>query len=209
MDDRGRAHWDERFGAGPAAFGDAPDPFLAEEAAALPAGATALLPGDGDGRNGVWLARRELRVTSVDLSPIGVAQAHQRAAAAGVTLDAQVADLTTWDWPIAAFDLVAAIFLHLPSAIRADLHGRMYAALRPGGMLLMRAFTPAHLALRTAGLGRGGPPDVSLLYDTATLRADFHGATEEFLAERRVTLPEARLHGGEGAVIDARFRRPR
>jgi len=104
--------------------------------------------------------------------------------------------------------MVAAIFLHLPPAIRTDIHGRMYAALRPGGTLLLRAFTPAHLALRTAGLGRGGPPDAALLYDAATLRADFRGATEEFLAERQVTLPEARLHGGEGAVIDARFRRP-
>lgn len=207
MDARGQAHWDERFGAGPAAFGDGPDPFLADQVAELPAGATAFLPGDGEGRNGVWLAARGVAVTSVDLSPIGVAQAQARASAAGVVIDAQIGDLTTWAWPEAAFDLVAAIFLHLPPAIRADTHRRMLAATRPGGRVVLRAFTPAHLGHRAAGLGRGGPPDASLLYDSAMLRDDFAGAVVEHLVERDVDLPEARLHGGRGAVIEASFRR--
>jgi len=207
MDTFGARHWDERFGAGPAAFGDGPDPFLAEQAADLPAGAKAFLPGDGEGRNGVWLAARGASVTTLDLSPIGVAQAQARAAAANVAIDAQVGDLTAWAWPNETFDLVAAIFLHLPAAIRAETHRRMLAATRPGGRVVLRAFTPAHLSLRAAGLGRGGPPDATLLYDGALLRQDFAGALVDHLVEREVVLPEARLHGGRGAVIEACFRR--
>jgi len=207
MDAFGARHWDERFGAGAAAFGEGPDPFLAEQAAGFPSGSKAFLPGDGEGRNGVWLAAQGLAVTSLDLSPVGVAQAQARAAAAGIAIDAKVGDLTTWAWPRATFDLVAAIFLHLPPTIRAETHRRMLAATRPGGIVVLRAFTPAHLAFRAAGLGRGGPPDVALLYDSAMLRDDFADAVVEHLVEREADLPEARLHGGRGAVIEASFRR--
>lgn len=208
MADRGGADfWDERFGAGPAAFGDGPDPFFAEQATALGAGATALMPGDGEGRNGVWLATRGLQVTAVDLSPVGIEQARRRATAAGVAMEALVVDLAEWEWPEAAFDMVAAIFLHLPPAVRPAIHRHMLKAVRPGGMVLIRAFTPPHLALRAAGVGRGGPPDAALLYDPEMLRADFAGAVAEHLVEREVELPEARLHGGRGAVVEARFRR--
>ena len=70
------AFWDEKY-AGPrgASFGTAPNAFLASQAALLRKGQRALVPGDGEGRNGVWLAERGLIVDTVDASPVGVALA--------------------------------------------------------------------------------------------------------------------------------------
>ena len=39
-----------------------------------------LVPADGYGRNGLWLARQGLTVTTVDVSPVGVERARKTAA---------------------------------------------------------------------------------------------------------------------------------
>ncbi len=51
-------------------FGTKPNRFLAAQAHRLTPGGRALAIADGEGRNGVWLARQGLQVTSVELSPI-------------------------------------------------------------------------------------------------------------------------------------------
>lgn len=79
--------WDERYAGEAFAFGEAPNAFLAGHAHRLAAGMRALVPGDGEGRNGVWLAQQGLAVTTLDLSPVGVEKAKRLAAARGVTID--------------------------------------------------------------------------------------------------------------------------
>src|SRR3546814_6197701 len=62
------AFWDARYQDRDFAFGSAPNAFLASQTFHLRPGLAALVPGDGDGRNGVWLAEQGLSVTSVDYS---------------------------------------------------------------------------------------------------------------------------------------------
>ena len=52
----------------------------------------ALVPGDGEGRNGVWLAAQGLEVDTLDLSAHGVAKARRLAAERGVAINAIQAD---------------------------------------------------------------------------------------------------------------------
>jgi tellurite methyltransferase len=81
-DDRQR--WDDRY-----ATGDVPDEpaaFLLQYADLLPTRGTALDVAGGAGRNAVWLARRGLDVTLVDVSPVGLDLAARRAANAGVSV---------------------------------------------------------------------------------------------------------------------------
>ena len=48
--------WDQRFAEPGYKYGTEPNAFLREQAARLTAPADVLVPGDGEGRNGVWLA---------------------------------------------------------------------------------------------------------------------------------------------------------
>jgi SAM-dependent methyltransferase len=192
------AFWDSRYAGAPYAYGEAPNAFLAS----LPftAGARALVPGDGEGRNGVFLAERGLKVETLDLSGEGVAKARRLALARGVVVDARQADVLAWDWPVAAYDVIALIYLHLPAPQRRLVHSRALAALKPGGRIVLEAFTPAHLLKQAEG-ARGGPREEGLLYSATDLRGDFAGAEIEVLEEVEVELKEGALHGGASAVV--------
>ena len=64
--------WDERFSGEHYVFGEKPNAFLVRHASLLASGARVLVPGDGEGRNGVWLARTGMDVLSVDSSAVGL-----------------------------------------------------------------------------------------------------------------------------------------
>ena len=91
--EQARAFWDGRYGDESYLFGEQPNAFLARQADRLRPGLTALAIADGEGRNGVWLARQGLKVTSTDISPRAVAKARALAARHGVEVDARLADL--------------------------------------------------------------------------------------------------------------------
>lgn len=196
--------WDERFSQSEPVYGDEPNSYLREQVARLKPGANILVPGDGYGRNGIWLARRGFRVHTVDLSPVGVERAQKAARAAGVSMTIEQGDLSVWHWPIAEFDAVVCVFLHLPLAVRPQVHRNLLAALKPGGLLILEAFTPAQLKHTS-----GGPKQVELLYSADILRQDFQGAEPLELNESEIQLDEGRLHRGPAAVVRAVFRKTR
>ena len=78
--------WDERYQNGGFEFGEAPNLYLQSQAHRLRPGMRALAVGDGEGRNGVWLAGQGLDVTSVDWSGVGLAKAASLARHRGVAL---------------------------------------------------------------------------------------------------------------------------
>lgn len=192
--------WDERYAGADYAYGERPNDFLASLASRFLKGERALVPGDGEGRNGVFLAERGLDVTTLDLSPAGVAKAQALTAARGVALDARVADVLTWDWPLAAYDWIALLFLHLPEAGRRSLHASAVAALKPGGRVVLEAFTPAQLDRQREG-ARGGPREVGLLYPPEDVRADFAALDIELLEEAEEQMDSGALHVGRGALV--------
>jgi len=194
--------WDERFAQAEPVYGEQPNAYLRAQAHRFTPGCKILVPGDGYGRNGLWLARQGFRVTTVDLSPVGVERARKSAQAAGLAMSIEKADLTTWSWPVSAFDAVASIFLHLPPDLRSQIHAQMLGALKPGGLLIIEAFTPAQLKHSS-----GGPKQVELLYTAEILRRDFVWAEELELLEVEVDLDEGHMHRGRAAVVHGIFRK--
>jgi SAM-dependent methyltransferase len=199
--------WDQRYAGADFAYGEAPNAFLASLSETFKPGMRALVPGDGEGRNGVFLAERGLKVETLDLSAEGVAKARRLALARGVTVDARQADVLTWDWPVAAYDVIALLYLHLPPPGRRALHARALAALKAGGRVVLEAFTPAHLEKQLQG-ARGGPRDAALLFSAEALREDFAGAGIELLQETETDLSEGTLHVGVSAVVRLIARKP-
>lgn len=99
----------------------------------LPCQGTALELAGGAGRNAIWLAARGLDVTIWDVSPVGLALAHQRAAEAGQSLTTRVVDLELGDsWPPQSFSVILSVcYLFRPVLARIADH------LRPGGTLVI------------------------------------------------------------------------
>ncbi len=194
------AFWDERYSDERYIFGVKPNAFLTEQAHRLTPGLRALVPGDGEGRNGVWLAQQGLLVDAVDVSAKGIAKAKALAAQAGVSLAFTRADLLTWDWPRETYDVVAALYLHFMDADRPAMHRAMLDALTPGGLLILEAFSTAQLNLQKLHHS-GGPKTGDMLYSIAKLSADFAGARIEHMEEVEIELDEGHRHKGMAAVI--------
>ncbi|HEY8614151.1 MAG TPA: class I SAM-dependent methyltransferase [Roseomonas sp.] len=194
--------WDARYATGGFAFGEAPNRYLEAQGSWLRPGMRALAIGDGEGRNGVWLAKHGLSVTSIDWSAAGLAKARALADSCGVALRTVVADLMAWDWPVAGFDLVAWIFVHLPPADRALVAQRTMAALAPGGLLVLEGFTPAQEGRRS-----GGPRDPALLWSVALVREHFAGLELLECLEGTVLLDEGPKHQGHAEVVRAVLRK--
>lgn len=197
--------WDERFAGADYKYGTAPNRWLEAQADRLPARGRALAVADGEGRNGVWLAERGLAVTAVDASRVGLVKAERLARERGVAgrYETTVADLADWDCPATRYDVVALIYLHLPPAARAALHGRLVCALAPGGLLVLECYTPRQLAF-----GTGGPSDPAQLYEPEDLRHDVAGLEILHLEERELELEEGLLHRGPSAVVRLLARAP-
>jgi cyclopropane fatty-acyl-phospholipid synthase-like methyltransferase len=188
--------WDQKYGDDAYFYGKAANAWLMSQMHRLRPGMRALSVADGEGRNGVWLAEQGLAVTAVDASAKGIAKARTLAAERGVTVEHIQADLTSWAWPTAAFDVAVAIFAHFTPEHRPGIHRAMLDALKPGGHCLIEAYSPYQHLHRT-----GGPPDLDMLYTAWRLEQDFQGAEILELAEVTTELQEGRGHSGTSAVV--------
>ena len=193
--------WDERYAEPGWAFGEAPNDFLREHAAALPVGRTLCLA-EGEGRNAVFLAGLGHAVTGVDRSHVGLAKARGLAERHGVHLDLVQADLGTWSLGVGTWDAIVSIFAHVPGEVRPGLHRRVVEALRPGGMLLLEAYTPAQF-----GRGTGGPSEAARYMSLAGLRTELAGLTFESARELERPVIEGRYHTGMAHVVQLIARR--
>ena len=151
--------WDTRYASEEFAFGTEPNDFLVEASEFLPKGGHVVSLGEGEGRNGVWLAERGFRVTAIDGSAVGLAKAARFAASRGVVLETIVGDLEELALPENA-DAIVSIFCHLPSPLRRTVCRRAVAALRPGGVAIFEAYhlgrdgMPPRPGDRPGGVGR-------------------------------------------------------
>jgi SAM-dependent methyltransferase len=190
--------WEERFAAPDYWFGKAPNAFLKSHAHLLRQGQKALAIADGEGRNGVFLAECGLDVLSIDFSPNAIAKAKALAAERGVKLDVELADIFTWRWPPAAFDVVVGIFFQFASP---DQRTRLFAdikkTLKPGGLLLIQGYRPEQLEY-----GTGGPPHAENMYTRELLQEAFGDFTSLEIREHDSVIAEGVGHNGMSALID-------
>src|SRR5689334_19133078 len=80
------AHWDEQYQAGtpPWDSGRVSPELVRVVAEERIAACPAIELGCGTGTNAVWLAQQGFQVTAIDLSPLAIQRANERAAAAAV-----------------------------------------------------------------------------------------------------------------------------
>jgi len=196
--------WDERYAETGFAFGTEPNDFLREVAPSLPRGRTLCL-GDGEGRNGVYLAQLGHDVVTVDLSPVGVLKARRLAAERSVNIDARVADLAEFDLGVSTWDCIVSVFCHLPPDLRHAVHSAVPAALRSGGCFVFEAYRAVNI-----GRGVGGPQNAEMTVELEDLLHDLGGAsgmTIEIGREVERNIIEGKYHNGMSATTQVLARK--
>lgn len=185
--------WDARYRGAAYVWTADPNRFVVEQVRAA-----ALLPGDGrraldfacgEGRNAVWLAEQGFAATGVDFSASGLDKGRRLAVDRGVEVEWVCADVTSWDPPDRAFDLVVVAYLQLAVDDRRAALARAVGALAPGVTLVVVAHDSANLTE-----GTGGPQDPAFLYTPGDIVAD---------------LTSAGLAAGVAVAVDDAGTRPR
>jgi SAM-dependent methyltransferase len=187
--------WDERYNTEEFVYGTRPNAFLVSVSGQIPPGRVLCLA-EGEGRNAVYLAGLGYQVLAVDSSAVGLAKAQRLAREQNVGIETRVADLAGFDFMPGNWDAVVSIFAHVPSAVRKQVHQGVVQALRPGGVFVLEAYTPAQLRLKT-----GGPPDADKMMALAALHEELAGLEFRLGVELEREVIEGRLHTGLGAVV--------
>ena len=159
---------------------------------------------DGEGRNGVWLAQHGHRVTTFDISAVGVERARELAAENRVVLDQSIVDVADWSWQPERYDTVVAIFIQFaPAPLRARIFDGIRRTLKPGGVLILEGYGQRQTPPRT-----GGPGVPEQLYSTPLLLRAFDGWS--VLASRDVDseLAEGAAHKGNSHLVSMALRKP-
>ena len=187
--------WNQRYGGEAYAYGVEPNDFLVEQAHRIPAGRVLCLA-EGEGRNAVYLAKLGYEVTAVDMSAAGLDKARRLAAASGVTITTQLADLAAFEIEPQAWQGIVSIFAHVPPPLRQRLYGSVAHDLRQGGVVIVEAYNPRQLNYQT-----GGPRQLELLVSLDALRRELHGLAEVVGREVDRPVMEGEFHTGLGAVV--------
>ncbi|GAA1270916.1 class I SAM-dependent methyltransferase [Kitasatospora nipponensis] len=169
--------------------------------------------GCGPGRNALFLASRGFAVDAVDLAPVGLEWARDRAREAGVDVRFVCGDMfrLTGTELVGPYDLVvdSGCLHHLPPHRRVSYLALLDRALAPGGHLALTCFAAGSMGseLSDADLYREGTLGGGLGYTPEALRHLFADLTEVDLRRMHDEPPESALFG-EPFLWTALFRRP-
>ena len=187
--------WDSRYSEDGFAYGTEPNDFLKLVVDKIPEGKILSLA-DGEGRNSVFLAQQGYEVFAVDASKVGLEKANKLAEERGVFIRTECVDLAGYKISENNYDGIVSIFCHLPPRIRKDVHAQVVKGLKPGGVLVLEAYTPEQLNYKT-----GGPPVAEMMMTLEALSDELNGL--EFIHAEEVVrdVVEGKYHTGPAAVV--------
>lgn len=191
--------WDERYSDSEYIFGVEPNDFLKDEFERIPAGARVLCLAEGEGRNAVFLAQNGYEVTGIDSSKVGLDKAQQLAKNKGVTITTQVVDLADYEFGEQQWDAIVVMWVHLPTALRQQVHAQIAPALKLGGVLILEAYTQQQLTMDAVG---GPPASEKQRFGALSILRDELAELQEIIGiEKTRMVSEGTRHHGLSAVV--------
>jgi len=190
--------WNERFDKKEFIFGKEPNEYLVDQASQyLKPKSSVLCIADGEGRNGVWLAKQGMQVTGFDVSDIALAKANQFAADNNVNIQYSLCDTDSFDWQVNAYDAVVGIFIQFADPeMRSRIFRQVHQTLKPGGLFILQGYTPKQLEYKT-----GGPSLIEHLYTEELIRELSQGFEILELECYEKELSEGARHTGMSALL--------
>ena len=190
--------WNERFDKEEFIFGKEPNEYLVDQASQyLKPTFSVLCIADGEGRNGVWLAKQGMKVTGFDVSDVALAKANQFAADNNANIKYSLCDTDGFDWQANAYDAVIGIFFQFADPeMRARIFRQVHQTLKPGGLFILQGYTPKQLEYKT-----GGPSLIEHLYTEEMIRELSQGFEVLDLQCYEKELSEGARHTGMSALL--------
>ena len=192
--------WNQRYAQASYAYGELPNVFFESGLKDLLPGKL-LLPAEGEGRNAVYAAKMGWHVDAFDISESGKNKAMALAEKNYVSIQYQVADVTSIEYPLVSFDAIALIYAHFPAEDKSAYHKQLSNYLKIGGVLIFEAFSKSHVSYQAENPAVGGPKSLEMLFSIEELKNDFKSFEFHYLKEEIVDLNEGLYHKGKGAVI--------
>ncbi|WP_289055885.1 class I SAM-dependent methyltransferase [Carboxylicivirga marina] len=199
--------WDERYSQAEFAYGEEPNIFVKERLPDFQPGKV-LFPAEGEGRNSVYAAELGWEVAAFDFSSKGKERADKLAASKGVSIDYQVKGILEESYEAESFDVICLTYVHFPPEIKDEMHPRLDRYLKPGGHIILEAFSKEHRELNKVNPDLGGPPDASMMYSKEEIKHAFGNYEIVELSIEMRHLNEGFGHVGEGSVIRFIGRKP-
>ena len=131
--------WNSRYRADEFIYGTEPNVYFREKLDRLQPGKI-LLPGEGEGRNAVYAARRGWIVDCFDISKVARDKALELAEEYGVSINYEVCDVHDFTWTSELYDAVGLTYVHNSPEIRELMHYRAATSLKSGGAMILEAF---------------------------------------------------------------------
>ncbi|MFW5644498.1 MAG: class I SAM-dependent methyltransferase [Bacteroidota bacterium] len=187
--------WNQRYDIDEFVYGENPSHFFGERLWDQKFGRL-LLPGEGEGRNAVYAAKKGWFVHAFDYSNVAAAKAIKFSRKEQVRFEYQIADVRNFKTAEDFYHLIAIAFLHLPPEERICFHKEMIKSLKPGGTIIAEYFSKKQIDLNS-----GGPKNIDMLYDESELREDFKSLNILEIEEKLVEQEGGKVHDGEAWVI--------
>src|SRR6056297_69394 len=181
--------WNERYASEKYVYGEEPNIFFKQEIDKLNSGKL-LLPGEGEGRNAVYAAKKGWKVLAYDQSTTACEKALQLAKKNDTTFEYIVTTTENFITDI-QFNAIGLIYVHYPSFIRKLYHDRLIRMLDDDGIVILEAFNKEQINQQS-----GGPPDVDMLYSKKEMESDFKELNIIYLEEKTIEFSEGHAHEG-------------
>lgn len=159
-----RNSWDRNFSNKEYIYGKEPNVFLEEMSDLFSKNSKIACLAEGEGRNAVFLAKKDHEVTSYDISEVGLKKTKRLAKERKVSVQTVQIDLTKERIPRRTYDAATLIFGHVPKEKQDFLFRNLFESVKVGGYVLFEVYSTKQIQYKT-----GGPRDVSFLYHAEDL----------------------------------------
>ena len=187
--------WDQRYATAEYVYGKTPNLFYQQQLEQLTPG-TILFPAEGEGRNAVYAATQGWKVTAFDSSAEGLKKANRLAEEHHVSINYLLKSYDEVEFPENSFDCIVLVFAHMAESKRSAIHKKLVSYLKPGGTLIMEAFSKEQINFKS-----GGPRDINALYSMEEMKSDFLELKINHLSQTVKELYEGSYHSGNASVI--------
>jgi SAM-dependent methyltransferase len=187
--------WDEKYSTPDYIYGREPNLWFKAFIDSQKPGRV-YLPGEGEGRNAVYAARKGWTVDATDQSPNAREKALKLAGEAGVTINYEIGDILEMTPAQETYDAIGLIYIHKTPAERDILYPKLLRALKPGGWLVLEGFSKKQINNNT-----GGPNEIELLLSIDELIKQVNELVIVELEEQEQWLEEGLLHVGKAETV--------
>lgn len=194
--------WDERFGSEEYYYGEEANLFIQQQAFRLEQCKKVIAFAEGEGRNAVFLAKRNHEVTAIDYAESGLQKTKKLARKHSVDVHTQKIDLLEDDVPSEEYDAAIMVFGHFHKDAQTMVLNKMKKAIKPEGILMIEVFSKDQLKY-----GTGGPAQLEMLYEPKDILAwcEGHEVIHFFYGEQERVAGKA--HSGLSHVIQLVLRK--